>query len=393
MILSRLNKSSAILVGFGLFIYYATPPVTIMTIDKFLIRSADLISFALVCICAPAIFKFLNRAKVVLFLSLFLIFSLLWGWQYNGSLQALYLLRLVQYFLLGIVIYYFAKSDYFNRWVVVFLMFQSIWSALQYMKILQVFDTARGNYFHNTFSGTFGNTAELSYFIFFLMVLFRSRSPMTPLITGSFLSLNGVIAPALTTASLSLRRFFKLCPPLLLTALIFSVIASGVFFLTTPGVISEASREHAHLRGFVLLKGAGLLSQDFYFDLDILRSIEMRINKFLGLFFGWKSDIFVVLFGCGYGCGYGAVDSGLYRFVLEFGLFGVLFFFLLARKLHREYLVAIILGSIFFDSFWSSATASLIWAIIFHAADERRFQQLEKISRTKSQQLQETAKD
>lgn len=372
MVKAKLDKKSALLVGFGLFIYYTLPPITAISIDKFSIRFADFNLLILICICAPIIVNFLNHKKILIFAPLLFAFGLAWGWQYNGPIQALYLLRLVQYFLMGIVIFYFSKTDYFHRWVQLTLLVQGIWSTLQYLKYVPVFDTVRGDYFHTTFSGTFGNTAELSYFVFFIMVLFQVRYTFIFTLIGGLIFLNGVVMPAIATMSLSLRRFYSLCPPIVLIILIFTIIGSSFYFMTVPGVLSDAATRYAALEDFVLLKGVGLQDQDFRFNIDLLKSVEIRINKFFGLFLGWKADDGVMLFGCGYGCGYGAVDSGVYRFILEFGIFGALCFLFVIRKLNRQYLIAIILGNILFDAFWSSATAGLVWAIIFHALDSQK---------------------
>jgi hypothetical protein len=73
----------------------------------------------------------------------------------------------------------------------------------------------------------------------------------------------------------------------------------------------------------------------------------------------------VLLFGCGYGCGYGAMDSGIVRLVLEFGVLFTILVFFLSRKISKYLLFVLISINFLFDGFWSSHVAPLLFAGIF----------------------------
>jgi hypothetical protein len=71
------------------------------------------------------------------------------------------------------------------------------------------------------------------------------------------------------------------------------------------------------------------------------------------------------LFGCGYGCGYGAMDSGIVRLVLEFGVLFTILVFFLSRKISKYLLFVLISINFLFDGFWSSHVAPLLFDGIF----------------------------
>ena len=78
------------------------------------------------------------------------------------------------------------------------------------------------------------------------------------------------------------------------------------------------------------------------------------------------NNLFILLFGCGYGCGLGAMDSGIVRLILEFGIvFSALIFFL-SRYVTKYILFILIAVNFLFDAFWSSHVAPILFAGIFY---------------------------
>ena len=94
-------------------------------------------------------------------------------------------------------------------------------------------------------------------------------------------------------------------------------------------------------------------------------SLIMRVNKFLSVYDYMRSNYVIMFFGCGYGCGDGAIDSGLVRLLLEFGIVGFLLIIFLVNRIPITPLAVIIASNFLFDGLWSSIVAPVILSYLF----------------------------
>ena len=362
----KLNHQSAAIIASGLFLYFCVPPIHIVDIDKFAIRGSDLIFGVLFCVCLPVLRDSLKFKHFWIAVFLFSIFSVFWGLQFNGPMQVIYVFRFLQYYFLGIYLFYLMNTSMFRPWGNMVILTQIFISVLQMLEVLPVLDNARGNYYATSFSGTFGNTAQFSYFIFFMLAIMQTRRYFTNCFIGPLLALNGVVFAAFSVTLLSLKNFFRFVSPGLFLLCFFMFVIGVMLAVINPSSVLSVLEQSSNVSSFTLFKGVGLSQEDYAFDVTFLKSLYQRLNKFLGLFIGWKADFSVVAIGCGYGCAHGAVDSGIIRFVFEFGIVGLVLFLLTRKKIDTSVIIVILVGNVFFDAFWSSSTACFIWALLFH---------------------------
>lgn len=350
------------IIAFLLFAYFAIPNLDIFSIGKFSIRIADFISLIIMVCVTPVIFRFFRQQSGIIFIVI-LSLQLLIGYAYSGWFQFFYVGRFFQYFLIGLALFVLARSIYFKKWVYSFTLIQVVFAVAQFFLILPNFDSARGIYYGKTFSGSFGTPAEFSYFFFLLFFMFGLSKLRWSILGASLLSLNGVIAAAFFFISLSFRRLSYYVNARLLLIASLGVIAFGSVFLLKPNVLTQVVSEPSYSLNFELKKGVGLTSDDFIYDDPVLKSFHMRVNKFVSIYEGWRNAPLVTIFGCGFGCGDGAIDSGILRWVLEFGLLGLFLLLKISPLIDRSSFLTLILSNILFDAFWSSSTSPLIIAI------------------------------
>lgn len=318
------NAFSIKVIAVLLFIYFAIPNLDIFSISKFSIRVADFVSVLIMVCVAPIIIRFFQLQSGVIFIAILSI-QLLIGYAYSGVLQIFYIGRFLQYVLIGLAFFVLARSIFFKPWAFTFIVTQALFAVGQFFLVFPNFDSARGIYYAKTFSGSFGTPAEFSYF-FLLLFFMLGLSKLRWGILGSYiLSLNGVVAASFFFISLSFRRLSSYVNTklLLITCLVFIVFVS--VYSLKPDVLEQAIDVSLYSLNFELKKGVGLTSSDFIFDDPRLKSFQMRVNKFVSIYEGWRNAPLVAIFGCGFGCGNGAIDSGIVRWVLEFGLLGFFF--------------------------------------------------------------------
>ena len=149
---------------FLLILYYSIPKINIISINQFGIRPLDIISLIIffVIIIQSNIFKKNHLGYFSIFFSYTAIISIL----HNNEFGALYSLRLFQYILLGYAIAYIICSKLKKNFIYIIVLIQISISVLQYIQFLPNFDPGRSIYYSKIFSGSFGTSAELSYFFY-----------------------------------------------------------------------------------------------------------------------------------------------------------------------------------------------------------------------------------
>ena len=341
-------------------LYFSIPKINIVAINQFGIRPLDFFSL-IMGIVLMSQFKFKHRT--LLFWMSIILLECIIGLIYSGPIGIIYIVRFMQYMLVGFSLYIVLKSKYRSYFIVWLLLIQFIYCLLQYLAIIPNFDPGRSHYIrYGSFSGSFGTPAELSYFIVLIFGLYLYVSIKFKVVLAYILSVNSVLFAPILLFIPNLRKVINIFNQriiLLLSYLSLFLLLGLVFdFNTITDLILNPvdNRE-------ILTKGGNLGAIDTS-NIEHV-SLVMRLSKFLSVYYYMFSNNNILLFGCGYGCGNGAIDSGIIRFLLEFGLIGFFVLFVFITKIPAMPLVVILGVNFLFDGLWSSATAPLILSFIF----------------------------
>lgn len=347
------------LILFLLVLYYSIPKINIISINQFGIRPLDIISLIIffVIIIQSNIFKKQHFSYFIIFFLYNAMISIL----HNNEFGILYSLRLFQYILLGYAIANIVCSKLKLNLLYTIAVIQISISILQYIQFIPNFDPGRLIYYDKIFSGSFGTPAELSYFVICLYGLYFTQSYISNIFLCTLLYFNTVIlAPAL----LFLLNFTKIIKKFnkniivissYLVIILFIIYATGIdVFLEALTNIQQTAK---------LDKGGNLDHIEISEFIPI--SAHYRIQKFFSVYYYLASNNLILFFGCGYGCGDGAIDSGLVRLILEFGILGFISLFIISKKISIFPLAVIIAANLSFDGFWSSITAPILFSYFF----------------------------
>jgi len=281
---------------------------------------------------------------------------------FNGPIGLVYEMRLFQYAVVGFAIAIVMSSFYKKLFLHVIVTTQLLISALQIAHVVPNIDPGRGTYYASTFSGSFGTPAELSYFIISLIGIYVYIKFPTRIILAYILSFNSVLFAPLALIITGFKRIISIFSQrvlvmssyLLILLLMVYIISFDLFI----ELIFRPVGENLELaKGGVLPDGISIAPGT--------ESLVMRVNKFLSVFDYMHSNYVIMFFGCGYGCGDGAIDSGLVRLLLEFGIFGFLLIIFLVRRIPIIPLVIMIAVNFTFDGLWSSVVAPIILSYFF----------------------------
>ena len=337
--------------------YFCLPKIAIVSIDKFDIRFLDFLSVLIALIVLTKIK--LKREYVILF-TIVILFQLLIGVYYSGIIALLYIFRLIQYILIGYGLFLLFKSNYKKYFLLMFFIIQIPISALQFISVLPNYDPARGIIYSSEFSGTFGTPAELSYFLIALTAIFLNASFKRHLLLSAFPFMSGVAFATFLMILTGLKKLIAYIPRFLIIIGPYLIILAAVIILVDINVLKSLIADP----GFdvnTLKKG-----ESFSFrDLDGPTTLLMRSVKFVDTLIYILNNELVLLFGCGYGCGYGAMDSGVIRLILEFGIIFSIFIFFISKNISKYLLFILVSINFLFDGFWSSHVAPILFAGIF----------------------------
>lgn len=355
------------LILFLLVLYYSIPKINIISINQFGIRPLDIISLIIffVIIIQSNIFKKQHFSYFIIIFLYIAIISIL----HNNEFGILYSLRLFQYILLGYALANIINSELKFFFLYTIVVIQISISVLQYIQFIPNFDPGRSIYYGKIFSGSFGTPAELSYFVICLYGLYFTQKYIRNIFLCTLLYFNTVIlAPAL----LFLLNFTKIIKKFNRNIIIFIPYVVIILF------IIYAIGTDAFLEALINLKetdkldkGVNLNSEEF--SELVPKSAYYRIKKFFSVYYYLASHNLILFFGCGYGCGDGAIDSGLVRFLLEFGILGFISLFIISKKISIIPLAVMIAVNFSFDGFWSSVTAPILFSYFFLDSKVKRF--------------------
>lgn len=297
------------------------------------------------------------RTRIVILMSLGLITNV-FSSVYFGTIftSVLGVMRIFEYIVIAILLH----SSEPVRILVILLKAQAFISGLQYVKILPSIDPGRGFVWSGEYSGTFGNAAELSYFIgascFYLAI--SGRLSLSNIFAFVPL-LNGVRAYILTfflnTVMVRIRLNLGLGLIIIVSVLLF-VIPVGQYFeslrMFSVAVWTLAENTEPTLAA-LKLSGESKLA-----DL----ALQHRVGK-------WAAAIsFLVntpaaIFGVGlYSLG-GALDGGILRIITEMGLVFSAYFIYILTRTKLLFLFLFITINLLFDAYLSSVVCPILIAI------------------------------
>ena len=352
-----INLKPSILL-FLVLTYFLFPKLNLISITNFNLRVQDYISVLILIFIIPEIL--INRKTLFLFLIFFSIQFLI-GFFYNELLGLVFVTRLIQYILIGYSIFLIINSDFRKVFFYLLFTFIVLSSILQYLLLIPNFDPGRGLIYSRQFSGPFSTSAELSYFMISVLFFFFSIGLVARSLFAILIFSNGVIFAPLIYFSISLKRIILLIPRTIIILLPYLfLIALAAYFIDYEILLSRIT-DPQYEDNTQLQKGKSLNLINVEGPLSFL----FRINKFLDILVYMTSNPLIFFLGCGYGCGMGAVDSGIVRILLEFGIFVPLF--LMYSKIIPKYFLACFLGvNLLFDGFWSSQVAPMLFAAVFY---------------------------
>jgi hypothetical protein len=301
-----------------LFLYFCLPKIDLFTIPGIPtgIRAQDLLVAFILSSARVHIplGKFFKNKSIFYFLIIILIINGV-GAVLSNSITSYILgwMRLLEYLIVGYALYTRLLSS-FNLLKVI-IAFQIFSSICQYLFILPVLDPGRGTLFTVEYAGSFGTAAELSYFCFIaVFLLLNSKHNTFSILTLVLPLLSGVrayltVIPLYFYVRYNFKLFTLLFPIFFLSAWFF--VAEYFEFLVAffNNVVLYVDQAQVSLSG--LKDRATFNSGDL--------ALDHRIGK-------WATAVALIfkshagLIGSGLYSAGGALDGGLLRLALEFGL-------------------------------------------------------------------------
>jgi hypothetical protein len=345
-----------------LILYFSIPKIDIVSIGKFGIRPLDFFSLIIFFVLIYKERHYRFKVKVLLIVMTFFIVNSFISIFFNGPIGLVYDIRLFQYVVVGFALAIVMSSHYKKRFLYVAITIQLLISALQMIQLVPNIDPGRGWHYASTYSGSFGTPAELSYFFISLIGLYVHIKFSTRVILAYILAFNSVLFAPLVFIVLGFKRIISIFSQrilvissyLLLLLLMVYLLGFDVFIELIFRPVSEN----------IELKKGGVIPGSFSSVVGT-ESLIMRVNKFLSVYDYMRSNYVIMFFGCGYGCGDGAIDSGLVRLLLEFGIVGFLLIIFLVNRIPIIPLAVIIASNFLFDGLWSSVVAPVILSYLF----------------------------
>lgn len=345
-----------------LILYFSIPKIDIVSLGKFGIRPLDFVSLIIFFILIYQKRHYRFKVKTALIVMTFFIAGSFIGVFFNGPIGLVYEMRLFQYMVVGVAIAIVMSSHYKRPFLYTVLSIQLLISTLQMIRLVPNMDPARGWNYASTFSGSFGTPAELSYFIISLIGLYVYIKFSTRAVFAYILAFNSVLFAPLAFIALGFKRIISVFSQRVLVMSSYLLLLSLMVYLLSFDLFIElVSRPVSENIG---LEKGGVIPNSFSSVVGT-ESLIMRVNKFLSVYDYMRSNYVIMFFGCGYGCGDGAIDSGLVRLLLEFGIVGFLLIMFLVNRIPIIPLAVIIASNFLFDGLWSSTVAPVILSYLF----------------------------
>ncbi len=364
-----------------IFLYFCIPKIDLINIPFFLtgIRIQDFLVLILLILNFKAIKAFSLRANklyIVIFGSIF-IFNIFIG---NALVTAIIFSRIFEYFVIGFSFFYITNKVKIVLYSILTL--NIFIGLLQKIQLIPVLDPIRGIYQSQTMNGSFGTPAEFSYFIlvslFLLTTYLRQIYPkfLFPIALENSISASFFSALFL----FDYKKYLKLSLlPIYFYAFLF-ISTSGSHSITfIKNTYFSAMNQMEYQEDYknnnskennsTPLKLLGQYHSKDYNDDPI--SLNYRTSK-------WKDSIqryissrpVELMFGNGAGSS-GNMDGGIVKFFCEYGLVGIILFFLFTREMKFRASGLVFFANLAFDAYTSSIIAPLIILIFLYETQKK----------------------
>lgn len=333
-----------------LFLYFSIPKVNLIEIGNYGIRLQDVLSIAMA-------FRVFSHIRILRLLDLryipYVFLMLILGSQLDIQDAVLDMFRLLQYVIIGIFFAIVISKN--NRILDIIIITQLAFALLQFLMLVPNFDTGRGAIFSTKYSGTFGVSSEFTYSMI-LLLLMRYKSFVSRLFLTSLFVLNGTTTALLVYISIfkNINKKYNLI--IFLLAIFGSFLLPLVFFdISLNDLFGREAKSIYEIKSF---------SEGNFEGGDYLSLIH-RSTKALGIIDVFVSNPQYTILGLGFGAVFTPADFGFLRLFANFGIIGLISFYLFFRKLPTELFFAVVIANLLFDGLWSSTVGPICFGVYF----------------------------
>jgi hypothetical protein len=254
-------------------------------------------------------------------------------------------LRLIEYFFVAKGLQLIIEKGYWKHFHNLIFIYIFLFSLGQYLTLLPNFDPGRGIIYSKQFSGPFGTPAELTYFMIpFLYLNYHvGRDSVTKLLTASLVLLNGVKAGILgfiiiAAQQIKLNKIVIVVPVLAFafSFLIYEYLYIGLEFLRATFIDGTMQNQISN------------------------QSLNLRIIKWSNSVTALYQEPLALMFGYGVYSYTGALDGGILKFLLEFGLLPSAYIIYKLYKKSLSFLMIVLASSVLFDAHQSSVVMPIL---------------------------------
>jgi hypothetical protein len=358
-----------------IFLYFCIPKIDLINIPFFLtgIRIQDLLVLILLILNFQAIKAFSLRANKLYFVffgSIF-IFNIFIG---NALVAAIIFSRIFEYFIIGFSFYITNKVKILLYSILSLNIFIGL---LQKIQLIPVVDPMRGIYQSQTMNGSFGTPAEFSYFILVsLFLLTTYHRQIYPKFLFPIALENSISASFFSALFLfDYKKYLKLSLlPIYFYAFLF-ISTSGshsITFIKNTYFSSINQMEYQEDYKNNNSTPRKLLGQYHSKDhIDEPISLNYRTGKWKDSIQRYSSSRPVGwMLGNGAGSS-GNMDGGIVKFFCEYGLVGIILFFLFTRVMRFRAFGLVFFLNLAFDAYVSSIIAPLIILIFLYETQKK----------------------
>ena len=343
-----------------ILLYFTIPKIDLFSLPGIPtgVRFQDLISFFIFIILIN--FRLEIKSYYLYLLLIFIFFQFIYSiliW--NSYVSIIGIIRIYEYFIVAKGLFFIINKGFWSKFYKIIFTYLFIFSIGQYFKLIPVFDPGRGIIYTNDFAGSFGNSAELSYFVIVLLYLafVIQNLKLTSLITSSLILLNGVKASVLGIGLLFIFKIKKInFFQIIFIFLIIIILAYNYYdslLLATEFIYKVFEKATNEKASFDSLK-TGTRG-----EIDEL-SLGARLGKWgnsLSLLLQYPLGL---LFGFGIYSQGGALDGGILRIIYEIGLIASISILIHLYSKSISFFFIVISVSLFFDSYMSSVVMPLL---------------------------------
>lgn len=357
-----------------LTLYFCLPKIDLINFSSFAtgFRTQDIFALILFYLNFKIIKKFLINIDNIYFIIFFSV--IIYNFFIGNSLNTIVVVsRIFEYFVIGLSIYKIKNKILI--YTIISLNF--LLALLQKIQLIPVIDPIRGFYYSQTINGAFGTPAEFSYFLICILFILTRYLRIK---YSKFLfpiALENSISASLFSAIFLFD--YKKCLRLSLVPIYFYsfvFISSSFENLITfsrntyYAITSQTSKQVAYNSEYEnkLNKKNSVIKyiRPYKEANNETISLRYRTQKWMLVIKSFlHSNPITWIFGIGINKA-GPLDGGLIKYLCEYGLSGIFFFFILSKRISFNATGLIIATNIAFDAFVSSVISPLIILIYLY---------------------------